>query len=192
MTDLCGWNSRPCIVPGTCWSPRPNGIGTDATVFLSAVTSYGGGTRAQIPTARLPITNSGYRGLKQRTGRDGAYHMRALAGVIDQPGVAPLSAIDQPAAPAYGHSVRSELAIKGLRSAEARGGVAPPSRGIPAYHATNARLMAQPFVVMANGHYGNSAASSIRLSDTKHCDLRPCRSPRAKKVLDRSEDAKTS
>jgi putative SOS response-associated peptidase YedK len=30
-----------------------------AAAFLLAVTSYGGGTRAQIPTARSPITNSG-------------------------------------------------------------------------------------------------------------------------------------
>jgi hypothetical protein len=30
-----------------------------AAAFLLAVTSYGGGTRAQIPTARPPITNSG-------------------------------------------------------------------------------------------------------------------------------------
>jgi hypothetical protein len=30
-----------------------------AATFLLAVTSYGGGTRAQIPTATSPITNSG-------------------------------------------------------------------------------------------------------------------------------------
>ena len=38
--------------------PSPYGKGF-AAAFLLAVTSYGGGTRAQIPTARSPIANSG-------------------------------------------------------------------------------------------------------------------------------------
>jgi hypothetical protein len=39
-----------------------------AAAFLLAVTAYGGGTRAQIPTARSPITNGGVGELWPRTG----------------------------------------------------------------------------------------------------------------------------
>jgi hypothetical protein len=63
------WRRVPFMALNGTAMAGPSSVGVDgpafvygkgfAAVFLLAVTSYGGGTRAQIPTARSPTTNSG-------------------------------------------------------------------------------------------------------------------------------------